>query len=34
MLNHGSVFDELIKIDKEEYMSHFVQLIYDSKIIK
>lgn len=27
-------FDELIKIDKEEYMSHFVQLIYDSKIIK
>lgn len=27
-------FDELIKIDKEEYMSRFVQLIYDSKIIK
>lgn len=34
VLNHGSLFDELIRIDKEEYMSHFVQLIYDSEIIK
>jgi len=24
VLNHGLLFDELIKIDEEEYMSHFL----------
>lgn len=30
-LNRGSLFDELIKIDEEQHISHFLQLIYDSK---